>query len=312
MRKDINSDLKKSQKSGGWKKESKLKDMILMKKSEFWGKKTVTIFLKLKRLILVLIIFDTIIYITIYNYYYILVSNTYLQLRWLRSIQQKLDLLQVSCFSSHPRRFISSDSRSKTSRVLSSMRLLLRFLWFIRDQCNVCYLRRHCVFILCVDSSINLSSRPAACPVSALRIYKKTSAAVCERHRGPELWTMSSIVSAPRSPTVWQQNNRCPNVASSCGVEALTLGQSLQSALDFGLGQFGALKENENFWVFSHRAAKSLTWVLHVVLFIHLDRIGMSCSVLEISAVEMSAFSIIIYKIKCHLTRGARTAKTHI
>ena len=146
MRKDINSDLKKSQKSGGWKKESKLKDMILMKKSEFWGKKTVTIFLKLKRLILVLIIFDTIIYITIYNYYYILVSNTYLQLRWLRSIQQKLDLLQVSCFSSHPRRFISSDSRSKTSRVLSSMRLLLRFLWFIRDQCNVCYLRRHCVF----------------------------------------------------------------------------------------------------------------------------------------------------------------------
>lgn len=69
--------------------------------------------------------------------------------------------------------------------------------------------------ILCTDLSkpcINLSSCPTAYSAAVFRIYKKTSAAVCERPRGPELWTISSIVFAPRSPTVWQRNNRCPNV----------------------------------------------------------------------------------------------------
>lgn len=70
------------------------------------------------------------------------------------------------------------------------------------------------IFILCIDFSkacINLSLCPT-CSAAAFRIYKKTSAAVCERPRGPELWTISSIVSTPRSPTVWHWNNRCPNV----------------------------------------------------------------------------------------------------
>lgn len=59
--------------------------------------------------------------------------------------------------------------------------------------------------ILCTDLSkpcINLSSCPTAYSAAVFRIYKKTSAAVCERPRGPELWTISSIVFAPRSPTV--------------------------------------------------------------------------------------------------------------
>lgn len=58
---------------------------------------------------------------------------------------------------------------------------------------------------------------------AALRIYKKTSAAVCEHPRGPQLWTMSSIVSASHSPTVWQRNNRCENVGFL--VEALGEGR---------------------------------------------------------------------------------------
>lgn len=60
---------------------------------------------------------------------------------------------------------------------------------------------------------MNPSSCPTTRSAAVFRIYKKTSAAVCERPRGPELWTISSIVSAPRSPTVWHWNNRCPNVS---------------------------------------------------------------------------------------------------
>lgn len=58
---------------------------------------------------------------------------------------------------------------------------------------------------------VSLLHVPTTCTAAVVRMYKKTSAAVCERPRGPELCTMSPIVCASHSPTVWHWNNRCPN-----------------------------------------------------------------------------------------------------
>lgn len=52
---------------------------------------------------------------------------------------------------------------------------------------------------------------PTTCSAAVVRMYKKTSVAVCECPKGAELWTMSPIVCASRSLTVWHWNNRCPN-----------------------------------------------------------------------------------------------------
>lgn len=55
------------------------------------------------------------------------------------------------------------------------------------------------------------------------RVYKKTSAAVCERPGGPELWTISSIVSSLALPQSDTEITDVQTLASSHSVETLVL-----------------------------------------------------------------------------------------